>query len=131
MNADASAPATRRLKSASGILNAAQKTSSCAVAPNVAPMTESRNQPRTRLAMSAPIITIDARATDIVTGASMRREIPLSFAGYGNEEEKAFRPQAHPPDDPPHVDQDARSLRRTDGREGRARRDRQGRTGRG
>ena len=67
MNADASAPATTRLKSASGILNAAQKASSWGVAPNVAPMTESLSQPRMRLAMSAPIMTIEARATDIVT----------------------------------------------------------------
>src|SRR3954469_23140311 len=107
MKADASAPATRRLKSASGILNAAQNTSRSAVAPNFAPMTESRNQPRTRLAISAPIITIDARPTDIVTGASMRREIPLSFAVYGNEEEKAFRPQTNPSDDASYLDQDA------------------------
>ena len=30
-------------------------------------MTESLSQPRMRLAMSAPIMTIEARATDIVT----------------------------------------------------------------
>ena len=67
MNAEASAPATRSSKSAFGILKAAQNASSCGLAPNVAPMTESLSQPRMRLAMSAPIMTIEARATDIVT----------------------------------------------------------------
>src|ERR1041384_6222736 len=122
MNADDSAPAAIRLKSASGILHAAQNASSCGVAPNVAPMTERRNQPRMRLAMSAAIMMIDARATDICTFRSMGRVVRLSFDGYGNEETKAFRTEAHPTDPAPHHHQDARSLSGAHRGEGRARR---------
>jgi hypothetical protein len=50
-----------------GDLECAMKASSWGVAPKVAPITDSRSQPRTRLAMSAAIITIEARATDIGT----------------------------------------------------------------
>src|SRR2546428_1386716 len=129
MNADESAPATRRLNNASGILNAAQNASSCGVAPYVAPMTESRSQPSTRLATSAAIITIDARATDIVTCSSMRRAVGLSCLLYGNEEAKAFRTQAHPSDAATYHDQDPRPLGRTHRGEGSARRAHQGRRG--
>src|SRR4051812_38096872 len=130
MNAEARAPATSSSNSAFGILNAARNASSCGVAPKVAPMTESRNQPRMRLAISAPIITIDARATDIVTERSMKRRVRLSFAAYGHKEAQAFSSQAHPADHPPHLDQDARPLGRADRREGSTRRDREGRRGR-
>src|SRR2546422_3979956 len=98
MNADASAPATSRSKTALGMRNAAQNASSCGLAPNVAPMTERRSQPRTRLAMSAAIMTIEARATDIVTTESMGRATALSSVAYGDEEAQAFRSQAHPSD---------------------------------
>src|SRR5919204_3366662 len=122
MKADDSAPATSRLKRASGILKAAQKASSCGLAPNVAPITERRSQPRTRLATSAAIMTIDARATDIVTAESMGRFTALSSVAYGDEEAQAIRPQAHSPDAAAHFDQDARSLggaiRREDGANG-------------
>ena len=63
MNALASAPATSRLKSVSGIRNAAQNASSCGVSPNLAPMTERRSHPRKRLAMSVAIMKSDARPT--------------------------------------------------------------------
>src|SRR5437773_9672681 len=89
-------------------------------------MTESRSQPSTRLATSAAIITIDARATDIVTYRSMRRGVGLSSLSYGNEEAKAFRTQAHPSDAATHHDQDPRPLGRSHRGEGRARRDHQG-----
>src|SRR5258707_13582764 len=107
MNADASAPATSSSNSAFGTLNAAQNASSCGLAPKVAPITESRSQPRTRLAMSAAIITTDARAPDIVTRRSMRRVTRLSFHRYGNEKEQAFVTQADPSDPPAQPDQDA------------------------
>src|SRR5260221_8825887 len=119
MKAADSAPATRRLNSASGMRNAAQKASSWGLAPNVAPITESRSQPRTRLAMSAAIITTDARATDIVTQRSMRRVTALSFHRYGNEKEEALITQAHPADHTPHDDQDARPLGRPHRGQGR------------
>src|SRR6267142_1610807 len=92
-------------------------------------MTESRSQPRTRLAMSAAIITIDARATDIVTDGSMRRGVGLSSLSYGNEEAQTFRTQAHPSDAATHHDQDPRPLGRSHRGEGGARRDHQGRRG--
>src|SRR5919197_2240165 len=112
MNADDSAPATSRLNSASGMRNAAQNASSCGLAPNVAPITERRSQPRTRLATSAAIMTIDARATDIVTAESMGRVTALSSVTYGDEEAQAIGTEAHSPDAAAHVDQDARSLGR-------------------
>jgi hypothetical protein len=67
MNAAARAPATRRSKIAFGIRNAAQNASSYGESPNVAPMTESRSHPRTRLATRVAIMMIEARATDIGT----------------------------------------------------------------
>ena len=67
MNAEARAPATSSPKIASGILNAAMNASRSGVSPNFAPMTESRSQPRMRLATSVPIMIAEARATDIGT----------------------------------------------------------------
>ena len=67
MNAEASAPATSRSKTAFGIRKAAQNASSCGDSPNVAPMTERRSQPSTRLATRVAIMMIEARATDIGT----------------------------------------------------------------
>src|SRR5437667_4890310 len=136
MNADASAPATRSPKIASGILNAAMNASRSGEPPNVAPSTDSRSQPRTRLATSVPIMIADARATDIGTALILRH--PLSFAADGNKETQALGPQAHPADAAPHHRQDDRPLRGADGgahgtrghREGRrsgCRRDRGGR----
>src|SRR5437899_10850941 len=136
MNADASAPATRSPKIASGILNAAMNASRSGEPPNVAPSTDSRSQPRTRLATSVPIMIADARATDIGTALILRH--PLSCAPDGNKETQALRPQAHPADAAPHHRQDDRPLRGADGgahgtrghREGRrsgCRRDRGGR----
>ena len=63
MNALASAPATRRLNSVSGIRNAAQNASSSGVWPNFAPMTDRRSQPRKRLPMSVAIMKSDALPT--------------------------------------------------------------------
>lgn len=63
MNALASAPATSRLNSVSGIRNAAQNASSSGVCPNVAPMTDRRSHPRRRLPMSVAIMRSDARPT--------------------------------------------------------------------
>jgi len=59
--------ATRSPKIASGILNAAQKASSSGDSPNLAPMTERRSHPRTRLATRVEIMIAEARATDIGT----------------------------------------------------------------
>src|SRR5881397_678826 len=128
MKADASAPATTRLNSASGMRKAAQKASSCGVSPNVAPKTERRSHPRIRLAMSAAIMTRDARAMDIVTRRSMSERaasdtapaslvadatrfmwaVGLSFRPYGEEE--ALGTQAHPSDAAAHHHQDRRAL---------------------
>src|SRR5439155_14966611 len=134
MKAEATAPATTRLNSASGIRKAAQNASSCGVSPNVAPKTERRSHPRIRLAMSAAIMTRDARAMDIVTGrvwASAPRAIRLckgrrvSFRPYGKEE--ALGTQAHPSDAAAHHHQDRRALGRAKRGEGRAHSDREGR----
>src|SRR5437870_2284418 len=114
MNADASAPATRSPKIASGILNAAMNASRSGEPPNVAPSTDSRSQPRTRLATSVPIMIADARATDIGTALILRH--PLSCAADGNKETQALGPQAHPADAAPHHRQDDRPLRGADGR---------------
>src|SRR5438309_7863944 len=125
MNADASAPATRRPKIASGILNAAMNASRSGEPPNVAPSTESRSQPRTRLATSVPIMIADARATDIGTELILRH--PLSFAADGNKETQALGPETHPADPAPHHRQDDRPLRGADGRAHGTRGDREGR----
>src|SRR5438094_452235 len=130
MNADANTPATRSSTNALGTLNAAKNASSCGLAPKVAPITERRSQPRTRLATSAPIMTIDARATDIVTTESMGRGCALSSVTDGNEETQALRTQAHPSDAAPHLDQDPRSLGRAISREDCTRGAREGRRGR-
>src|SRR2546430_16244284 len=124
MNADARAPATRSPKMASGILNAAQKASSCGDSPKVAPMTDRRSHPRTRLATSVAIMIADARAIDIGTELILRH--PLSFAADGNQETQAFGPQAHPADPAPHHRQDDRPLRGADGRTHGTRGDREG-----
>src|SRR5438552_4102166 len=114
MNADASAPATRSPKIASGILNAAMNASRSGEPPNVAPSTDSRSQPRTRLATSVPIMIADARATDIGTALILRH--PLSCAADGNKETQALGPQAHPADAAPHHRQDDRPLRGAEAR---------------
>ncbi len=63
MNALARAPATSRLKSVSGIRNAAQNASSSGDCPNCAPTTDRRSHPRKRLAMSVAIMKSDALPT--------------------------------------------------------------------
>src|SRR3989442_14552642 len=125
MNADASAPATRSPKIASGILNPAMNASRSGEPPNVAPSTESRSQPRTRLATSVPIMIADARATDIGTALILWH--PLSCAADGNKETQALGPQAHPADAAPHHRQDDRPLRGANGGPHGTRGDREGR----
>src|SRR5919204_6562904 len=109
MNAEASAPATSRPKIASGILNAAMNASRSVVPPKIAPTTERRSHPRTRLATRVAIMMTEARATDIGTGLILRH--PVSFAADGDQETQAFCAQAHPADHAPHPGADARSLR--------------------
>src|SRR5438046_8987143 len=109
MNADASAPATTRPKMASGILNAAQKASSSGVSPKCAPMTDSRSQPRTRLATRVTIMIAEARAIDIGNPHILRHQV--SFASKAGQESQAPGEEAHPPDPAAHLRPTARRLR--------------------
>src|SRR5437773_6881850 len=125
MKADARAPATTRPKIASGILKAAQNASSSGVSPKCAPMTESRSQPRIRLATRVAIMMTEARATDIGTALILKHRV--SFAPDASQEAQALGPEAHPPNAAPHLHADHRPLGGADRSARRSRGDQQGR----
>src|SRR5437762_2293253 len=110
---------------------AAQNASSARGSPaNCAPMTESRSQPRIRLATSVVIITADACAMLSRTAPSMTRPMPISRIVGGDGKEEAVGAEADPSDAAPDGDQDAGSLGVADRREAGPRgRDRRGRAG--
>ena len=71
---------------ASGILNAAQNASSSGVSPKCAPITDRRNQPRTRLATRVTIMIAEARAIDIGNEVILRHRV--SFASMPAKKRK-------------------------------------------